>query len=660
MFENGRVLDHEAFSFTIPGEPWTNYYWLSQCALFGAWKAAGFAGVIALRAALVLLTAAATFAVMWRRTGRQALEATAFTLLVSVMLIVRAVNVRPHVVSYLFLALAVLLLDRWRSRPERVDPWLPLLAVAWASLHGVEYPVVLLLAGVTAAVELLPHRDGQMADLLRRREVARWPLLVLATALAFLANPFGARLFAAAGIAGDREVMAQIIEMRPQRLAEIANLAPDLDVLSLVPYHLLALAGLALVPLWLGRREWRALALYGAGLGLALSKVRFVPEFALLAGPEIAATVAGLGREAGGLGRAAPWLRRGVALVGVYHAVTLASSAVTRIRAGTLETVDATQYPVGAARWIEREGLEGNLLCNPSDGGYVDWALAPRVRISMDMRTPEPFGAQVMWLSRSVNDGVLPLERMTARWPVDLVLAARGSPLAARLRAGEAGYAPVWVDGGWILFVKDRLLGGERARARLRWLGFLERETGGSDGADRDHLDEIRAEAERLVDVDPGNAVAQAAILRTLLQQQRFSDAHDRAARLATAYPRTPVYRFYEGSSLEAAGAEGGRDPLREAIRLDPAFLPPYPVLATADLASGRDGEGLEVMEDYAKRKLWLLSGIEYTVLGHLRARVGHAKAAADAYERAIWQLPAGDPVRAQAEKGLASVRRLP
>ena len=119
---------------------------------------------------------------------------------------------------------------------------LVVLCVAWANLHGVEYPVLLAVLGIHFAVALLPHLRGQMADALRDRALTRWAALIAACALAFLVNPFGWRLFLTARIGAQAEVMAQINEMAPMSLASFLQLSPQLDLASWTPLRVAALA----------------------------------------------------------------------------------------------------------------------------------------------------------------------------------------------------------------------------------------------------------------------------------------------------------------------------------------------------------------------------------------------------------------------------------
>src|SRR4029450_11750979 len=98
--------------------------------------------------------------------------------------------VRPHLVSYLFLVIALLLADAFGRRRRGAGPALALLGVPWANLHGVGDPVLLAVLLIHLADVVWPHLRGQMGETLRDREVRRWAALCAACALAFLVNPF--------------------------------------------------------------------------------------------------------------------------------------------------------------------------------------------------------------------------------------------------------------------------------------------------------------------------------------------------------------------------------------------------------------------------------------------------------------------------------------
>jgi tetratricopeptide (TPR) repeat protein len=654
MFEHHALLDRETFSFTIPDRPWTNYYWAFECLLYWCYRSLGWAGVFLLRGLLVVGTV--NLFVRWvGRCTRGALpETLAFGLMVLPLFVPRALSVRPHLFSYLFLVVALLLLDAMRRGRRAPAFVLPVLCVVWANVHGVEYPVLLATVAVHVAAAFAPHLRRHVGELLRDPGLRPWLVLALACAASFLVNPFGVELLATPRIGADTEVMAQINEMQPPPLSSFGSLFPDLDLQSRVTLHYAALAGLLLVPGWVRRRDVLSLGLFGLGLSLALDKRRFAVEFLILAVPPVAAGVARVRAE--GMGRRT--LRTVLLLLAAYIAAAGVATAGSGIRAGRLARLDPSFFPVGAVEFMRTRGLEGRLHCEPTIAGYVEWSLYPAVRVFMDMRTPEPFGAQSVWLSQVIGQGVS-LER-AAPLGIDFFLVSRDAPLAARLRAGAAApYALVYLDQSFLLFAHERQLAGERAALRLTSGAFLEALQDGQV-TPPNAPPALAEEAERLASVWPGNHLAQRGLLWKGMADGRFGEMLGRAGDLQHRFPREAVYPFVAGLALRELGrpAEAAAAFAR-ARALDVTLLPAYPAEAETLLVIGRSEEGLKVMEEYSRHRWTTLGASDYLLIGRLRLRTRRIDAAVDAFERADWLMAPSDPGRADLEKDLALARAL-
>ena len=656
MFENGRVLDHETFSFVAPGRPWLNCYWLFQCILYGSWWLGGYPGVLVLRAVVLLLTANLLLAWIRVRTGGAWAETMTFGLLAFSLYLPRALNIRGHIFSYLFLLILMWRLERFSRSSRRFDPVLPALCVLWANVHGVAYPIALGVIGIHAIAALFPHRSRMVGDALRDPSITRWAATLAACALAFALTPFGFSLYRTVFLAGQEEALSQIAEMSPNPWAALAQLAPDLELWSLTVFNWTLIVGLLLCAHWLRRRDVLALAYFGFGAGFALYKSRFVTEFMILAVPFIAAGVAEL-RAAGAahsrrIGRAL-----GVASAYILLAVLLkVGPAITGGEA--FDVVDGRIHPVGPVRLMEEQGLQGNLFCNPTSAGYVTWVLHPsRVRVFMDMRTPILFSAQEVWLYKAVGDTVS-LDALRRRYPIDFLLLDRGSALAQAVRSGESpGYLPVWADQRFLLFVRESMLSG-REGLPLRSLDAMLRLEADLPLRADDEPERVAAEAARLAELWPGNHLAQSGLIRAQLLLGRREEALARASSLAARYPRAAAYPYLEGFALQGLGRSA--DAVRAfeaALRREPEFLPSYPALAGLLAQGPATDAALQVMEEYSVRRRFRLSPSEHLLLAALRYRQRAFAAAADAYERALWQLVDDDPLRDEALRGLAAAR---
>jgi len=655
MFENGRILDRETFSFSAPGRSWLNCYWLFQLILYGSFELGGYAGVLVLRASLLLATANLLLAWIRARAGGSRLETLAFSLLAFSFYLPRALNVRGQIFSYLFLIVMLWRLERFSRGSRRFDPVLPVLCVLWANIHGVAYPIALSTIVIFAVAALFPHRNRMVADVLRDPSLTRWVVQLAACTLAFAVNPFGPSLLGTVLLAGREEALSQIAEMSPFSPRQFLYLTPDLDIWSMAIFNWTLLVGLSLLAFWISRRDVLALSAFALGVGLAIYKARFVTEFMILAVPFMAAAVAEL--RVAGVTRSR---RMGHVLTGVSAYLVLALLAKLGpaiVSQDAFAFVDGRIHPVGPARLMEEQNLRGALFCNPTSAGYVTWALHPsRVRVYMDMRAPILFNAQEIWLYKAVGDTV-GLDVFIRRYPVDFFLLARHVPLEAALRAGHSGFAPVWVDPRFVLFVREAIL-DERRDLRLHTLDAMYRVESGFPLRAEDEPRRVETEATRLAATWPENHLAQASVVSAELALGRAADALVRARSLADRHPHAAAYRYFEGLALEGLGRTGeAAKAFASAQRREPEFLPPYPALAGLLARGGNTEAALGVMEEYSRRQRFRLSARDHLLIASLRHRRRAVAAAADAYERALWQLREDDPLREEALCGLGDVR---
>ena len=183
----GHAPASEPFSFSLPGQPWFAWEWVSATGLswihsFGGLGAVGIAALALITAWTALMLTNS----VWR--SRQWIPAVALTMAgfqaASIHLLAR-----PHLITWVLLAASIALIEGERVQPSyRLWMLLPL-TVIWANLHGGFLTLVVylfLLAGGLGA-EALWHK-GEW------RQAVRFGVAgVLALAVSVL-NPFGIRL----------------------------------------------------------------------------------------------------------------------------------------------------------------------------------------------------------------------------------------------------------------------------------------------------------------------------------------------------------------------------------------------------------------------------------------------------------------------------------
>ena len=208
MLRSRSFLWTDTYSFASD-QAWVNHEWAWEVVTAGIYRAGGLPALVALRAALIGLVLWLVYRATDRRPGHIRLLTIG---LIAIVCLPQWRSTRPQIAS---LALFSLLLTNHRA------PWLPLLFVVWANVHG-SWLLGLAALGVHAAFE----------------RTTRSIVVAGVCALATLLNPYGPTLWTAT-IEGLSRGFQDITEWRP-----IWSIAAGAD--ALVLWLLLASALIAL------------------------------------------------------------------------------------------------------------------------------------------------------------------------------------------------------------------------------------------------------------------------------------------------------------------------------------------------------------------------------------------------------------------------------
>ncbi|HMC60754.1 MAG TPA: hypothetical protein VKJ01_16310, partial [Candidatus Solibacter sp.] len=353
----------DPFSFTTymgtplyPGEESVRdfnlkFEWLAEVLTYLVWAAAGFPGVILIRAAMLSLFAATSGAVVFHRTGGlyRALAATGMTAFCTGVF----TSDRPYQFTNLFLAATLLILERRRGL------WLlPPVFLIWSNCH----------AGYILGFAALGAHLGEGLFLRwRGRAPAGERKLWLVSAACFLAsgiNPNGFRALTILSAYRQSGMVATLFEwQRP------LPWPPTMIGLLLAA----ALGVLIRMRAQTRAADWLLLVAFAAAY---FSAVRNTP-FAGLIAPWVMLSY--LSWKWAPPAAAAEWVTAGVTV-----AALLAELAAGR--AFQLHPA-AWKYPSGAADFLLAHHIAGPMFNSWEKGGYLLWRLWPEQRVFIDGRT---------------------------------------------------------------------------------------------------------------------------------------------------------------------------------------------------------------------------------------------------------------------------------
>jgi hypothetical protein len=279
------VPRQDVFSFSIQGQAWCDWEWLSDVLYGLLHRSNGLAAIVAASMAVLCLMSVVTY-----RTARfHARPAIAFAVTCLVMLTTTIHWLaRPHLFSWLFLSVFCWVVESSRVTGRRSCLIvLPLLMALWANIHPGFVAGLVLLAVWSVAAIVNWGATGLQRTAAHPGTVQEWGRWVgfagLACLGATLANPYGVELH--------RHVLWYLFSPSSVTAHVTEWLSPDFHNPRLYWFELL-LPFCAAAGLRSGLQRnlaWRVLSL--GGIHLALTAVRNVPICAILCAAPVASLI---------------------------------------------------------------------------------------------------------------------------------------------------------------------------------------------------------------------------------------------------------------------------------------------------------------------------------------------------------------------------------
>jgi hypothetical protein len=426
-----RIPNVDMFTFTIPGRPWFDQQWGAQVLLALIHRAGGWGTVSFVRAALI----ASAFGMVYlacRARGAGPRNASTLSLFGFVVSL-QSLAMRPQLFAIVLFAISLWVLATRDRAPGRL--WLlPVIAVAWANLHGSFFMAPLLVGLAWIADLLAGNTEGA------RRLIS----VGAATVLATFVTPFGPLVWKYAyQLTTNPAIRNNVTEWAPVTIGSFGGAAFFVTGIGVAVY-------LARRP---EKTSWGDLLWLTVFFVLALPAVRGIVWWSLVAPVVVAGNVTRpRGSAAGGEGSTrtgSPTVNR--VLVGVLVGALLV--ALPWWRAGTT-TAMLSQAPIGLSNAAARTLAPGTrLFVSEPWASWFEYAL-PSIPVFTDPRI-EIFPTAVWDDYSEIRIGGSRWQQILDRWQVQAVVVDRDdfSRLLAVMR-GSPVWKAVYEDRDGVLFVR--------------------------------------------------------------------------------------------------------------------------------------------------------------------------------------------------------------
>ena len=415
MLENGQVTYQDPFSYTFENTDWVNVKWLFE--VFIAWGKGWFGtsfNMLWQAVVTVLMLVLVGRSAQWVRqsTLETPLARLPFAgLVVAALCLLAIVDFRligrPEMSSHLLTTAYLYLFWRYYYEPSRVILWLIPLQLLWTNLHEAFGIGLALIVGYLVANWV---QYGLAARMNWKRPQLRWLHWgTLGAILAVGINPRGAQMWVHPfNIFGQLSTNQFTTELAPIWKANYWAWQAYANLAFLV-ISLLFVVGL---PFWYRRATtasktddkpplnwWKtAIDRFGMGNGgvilmllyLSTTAYRNIPFFVLAAAPLVAVALEWgferlqRPRLAWGLALGVGLLFYGSIVQGAYH-----KNINTWDRYG-LQTL-SSHNPIGAAQFIQDQGIKGRCFSDYLTSAYLLWHLQPDFKTYIDLRDLDIF-----------------------------------------------------------------------------------------------------------------------------------------------------------------------------------------------------------------------------------------------------------------------------
>lgn len=421
-----QILTHDQFSFTRAGTPWVNAFWLADIFYYLVYSLGDFFGLSLVAASIVTLTMTLVFI---HSPGPVQLRAV--LILIAGFGISAFSAVRPQLISFLFLTLMVIELERTKQTGKLRPFVFIVMFIAWGNIHGgYIWGLMLLLAYIVGEVL---NRITQPENSLSWSVIGKLGLASLASGFVTVINPNGPAIW---------KLPFYTVQVSIGTINEWAS--PDFHRVDIQP--MLWLIFLLVIGLGFTRKKIDgadALKFLGFAF-LAFISQRSLGPFLVIAVPVVSRYLGYAWNEnfneifstkaVGSYQRQSTSTHSPITFAINSIIITiLIIACVGRVYWLSNKSLVFSEYPKAAVDWVAAQKLQGPMFNSYNWGGYLTWAL-PQQPVFIDGRA-DLYGSEIIQNWWEMANGSSKGLALLDEYKINYILLEPSWPLISKLPA---------------------------------------------------------------------------------------------------------------------------------------------------------------------------------------------------------------------------------
>jgi hypothetical protein len=546
------IVDHKSipqtsfFSFISPPREWVNYYWLFQILVYEVYSFFNYYGLVIFRAFIFLIITLIILHFLFKNqeNNRSKLYFTIIFSLIMLLLLPRYQLVRPHMFTYLLIVLFIYIVEFY---PKKIV-FLPILAIIWSNIHGIEYPVMLLIC-LSYIIEFFYNHIKNKT----RFQKGELPFIIsiVVSLGAVYVTPHGTKLmwvpFLPTGFASHYIQELKHISAYDLLSFHIVKMSLSFDTI----FNLLFVATCFSFVTAILKKNIRIshFLLFAGGVILLTRGNRFTYEFVLLTLPIIKNNPLFLSP--------AEIHDRAKKIVNMLLVAIILIIPLVCLKNFFPNTpkypFSQKNLPHGNAMFLKYIDVQGSVLNHPNYGGYLQWVLYPKYKIFMDMEVPFLFTNEDFYIAKNVYSNEVFLRKIITEYDPSFILVSLGNLYFKEAIKPHSDYKIVFFDDSEVLYANKKHYPDIVKTYELKVIDPFTFKNKTIDTLKKEeNIAPVMKELMKMVEIYPDSGIANQYIAVIYNEKE---PAYEKAIKYADAitrnYPESPVGYRLKGDSYK-------------------------------------------------------------------------------------------------------------